>query len=86
MPRDPEEILDQRDLRKVLRVGSDETFRIRQQEGEIPEPSFYIGPSPRWFWGDVAWWIRRKSRGHLAPESRKKPKKAQESPGPSEET
>jgi hypothetical protein len=83
MPRDPEEILDQRDLRKALRIGSEETFRVRQHEGEIPEPSFYIGPSPRWFWGDVLWWIKRKARAaeNLPTEIPKKSRKSQGNPG-----
>jgi hypothetical protein len=79
--RDPEDVLDRDELCRALKLGP-ELFRIRSREGEIPEPSFWIGSSPRWLWGDVMWWIKRRGRvpPQKAQKSPKKPKKSKENP------
>lgn len=64
-PNHPDEVLDLRDLARLLRLGSAKTAKRAFDDGELPVPSFYIRGQPRWLWSNLRRWLRGY---HLMPE------------------
>ena len=57
LPTDPDTLLTQADLQRVLQCG-DGVFREMWEGGELPEPTMYVGKRPRWRSEVIRCWIK----------------------------
>ncbi len=57
LPKDSDTLLTKQDLMSVLGCG-DDVFKEMQDAGGIPEPTMYVGKTPRWRAGLIRLWIR----------------------------
>lgn len=79
LPADPDALLTRADFARFLKCGKTVLSRM-EAEGELPDPTIWVGKAPRWRAGAIRDWLRVGSES--LPESLKssqKPVKAAES-------